>query len=84
MAHNPPDPARFIQNNPTYRAMLLVAWRYGEEFTANANMAVEYVAPRLKAGIPPMHALEAFEGRPMNERRYGRPPPDVAWEYDER
>lgn len=80
MSAGGPNPDRFIENNPTYRAMSLVAWRYGEAFSDDARVAIDFIAPLLRAGVPPMIALRQFEERPIGPRpRY-----ETTWDYEER
>lgn len=85
MSHNGPSPDRFLQNNPLARALGLVAWRYDEMFTENAEMAVRYLEPRLRAGVGDMEALLAFEGREMALRLVGpKRKYDTVFGYEER
>lgn len=84
MSHNGPNPDRILANDPMIKAMALVAERYGELFTDRARQAIDYMTPLIKAGMPPLAAADRFEGRPMHERRYGRPAEDTVWGYEER
>jgi hypothetical protein len=86
MAANPPNPDRFIENSPRYRVMMLVAARYDEMFTPEAEWAQAEILRRMQRdGLSLRSAVEAFEGRPMHERLIGpRPRYPVTYDYEER
>jgi hypothetical protein len=85
MAANPPDPSRFIANNPTLRALSAVILRYGDVTPEQEHLALGYLTPMLAAGVHPREAVERFEGRPMGERLLGpRRRYETTWDYEER